>query len=46
MRRLLLYTARPEFHARWPMRLPHTQINLNPLTARDMLAYESGASRR
>jgi class 3 adenylate cyclase len=30
---LLLYTARPEFHAPWPMRAHHTQINLNRLTA-------------
>jgi len=43
--RLLLYTARPEFHAPWPMRAHHTQINLNRLTARDVLAYESVASR-
>ena len=32
-RLLLLYTARPEFHAPWPMRAHHTQINLNRLTA-------------
>ena len=32
-RLLLLYTARPEFHAPWPMRTHHTQINLNRLTA-------------
>ena len=32
-RMLLLYTARPEFHAPWPMRAHHTQINLNRLTA-------------
>jgi predicted ATPase len=31
-RLLLLYTARPEFHAPWPMRAHHTQINLNRLT--------------
>ena len=35
-RLLLLYTARPEFHAPWPMRAHHTQINLNRLTARDV----------
>src|SRR5216683_1391766 len=35
-RLLLLYTARPEFHAPWPMRTHHTQINLNRLTARDV----------
>jgi class 3 adenylate cyclase len=32
-RLLLLYTARPEFHAPWPMRAHHTQINLNRLNA-------------
>ena len=32
-RLLLLYTARPEFHAPWPMRAHHTQINLNRLSA-------------
>ena len=32
-RMLLIYTARPEFHAPWPMRAHHTQINLNRLTA-------------
>jgi class 3 adenylate cyclase/tetratricopeptide (TPR) repeat protein len=32
-RLLLLYTARPEFRAPWPMRAHHTQINLNRLTA-------------
>ena len=32
-RLLLIYTARPEFHAPWPMRAHHTQINLNRLTA-------------
>jgi predicted ATPase len=33
-RLLLLYTARPEFRAPWPMRAHHTQITLNRLTAR------------
>jgi class 3 adenylate cyclase/tetratricopeptide (TPR) repeat protein len=33
---LLLYTARPEFHAPWPMRAHHTQINLNRLTTRNV----------
>jgi class 3 adenylate cyclase/predicted ATPase len=37
-RLLLLYTARPEFHAPWPMRAHHTQINLNRLTARHVRA--------
>jgi predicted ATPase len=32
-RLLLLYTARPEFHAPWPMRTHHTQITLNRLTS-------------
>jgi class 3 adenylate cyclase len=31
-RLLLLYTVRPEFHAPWPMRAHHAQINLNRLT--------------
>src|SRR6266849_6137609 len=35
-RLLLLYTARPEFHAPWPMRAHHTQINLNRLTTRNV----------
>jgi predicted ATPase len=34
-RLLLLYTARPEFHAPWPLREHHTQINLNRLSARN-----------
>jgi len=32
-RLLLLYTARPEFQAPWPMRAHHAQINLNRLTS-------------
>jgi class 3 adenylate cyclase/tetratricopeptide (TPR) repeat protein len=35
-RLLLLYTARPEFRAPWPMRAHHTQINLNRLTTRNV----------
>ena len=35
-RLLLLYTARPEFHAPWAMRAHHTQITLNRLSARDI----------
>src|ERR1700730_1071536 len=35
-RLLLLYTARPEFHAPWPMRAHHTQLNLNRLTVRNV----------
>ena len=33
---LLLYTARPEFRAPWPMRAHHTQITLNRLSARSV----------
>jgi class 3 adenylate cyclase/tetratricopeptide (TPR) repeat protein len=33
---LLLYTARPEFHAPWPPRAHHTQITLNRLSARNV----------
>jgi len=33
---LLLYTARPEFHAPWAMRAHHTQIALNRLGTRDV----------
>jgi class 3 adenylate cyclase/tetratricopeptide (TPR) repeat protein len=32
-RLLLLYTARPEFRAQWPLRAHHTQITLNRLSA-------------
>jgi predicted ATPase len=32
-RLLLLFTARPEFHAQWPPRTHHTQITLNRLSA-------------
>jgi tetratricopeptide (TPR) repeat protein len=35
---LLLYTARPEFHAPWPMRAHHTQITLNRLGVHDVRA--------
>ena len=35
-RLLLLYTARPEFHAPWPSRMHHTQITLNRLSARNV----------
>src|SRR5208283_1009383 len=34
-RLLLLYTARPEFHAQWPPRAHHMRITLNRLSARD-----------
>jgi predicted ATPase len=33
---LLLYTARPEFHAQWPLRAHHTQITLNRLGSNDV----------
>jgi class 3 adenylate cyclase/tetratricopeptide (TPR) repeat protein len=35
-RLLLLYTARPEFHAPWPQRAHHTRITLNRLSARNV----------
>jgi class 3 adenylate cyclase/tetratricopeptide (TPR) repeat protein len=35
-RLLLLYTARPEFRARWPLRAHHTQITLNRLSSRNV----------
>ena len=35
-RLLLLYTARPEFRAPWPLRAHHTQITLNRLSARNV----------
>jgi class 3 adenylate cyclase/tetratricopeptide (TPR) repeat protein len=38
---MLLYTARPEFRAQWPLRAHHTQITLNRLSAanvREMVA--------
>jgi predicted ATPase len=33
---LLLYTARPELRAPWPVRAHHTQITLNRLSARNV----------
>jgi tetratricopeptide (TPR) repeat protein len=33
---LLLYTARPEFRAQWPLRAHHTQITLNRLSVRSV----------
>jgi class 3 adenylate cyclase/tetratricopeptide (TPR) repeat protein len=33
---MLLYTARPEFHAPWALRAHHTQITLNHLSARSV----------
>jgi class 3 adenylate cyclase/tetratricopeptide (TPR) repeat protein len=35
-RLMLLYTARPEFRAQWPMRAHHAQITLNRLSAHDV----------
>ena len=35
-RLLLLYTARPEFRAPWPMRAHHAQMTLNRLSARNI----------
>jgi class 3 adenylate cyclase/tetratricopeptide (TPR) repeat protein len=35
-RLLLLYTARPEFHAPWPLCAHHTQITVNRLNARNV----------
>jgi tetratricopeptide (TPR) repeat protein len=35
-RLLLLYTARPEFHAPWPLRAHHAQLTLNRLGAREI----------
>jgi predicted ATPase len=35
-RLLLLYTARPEFRAPWPLRAHHAQITLNRLSARNV----------
>jgi predicted ATPase len=35
-RLLLLYSARPEFRAAWPLRGHHTQIALNRLNSRDI----------
>jgi class 3 adenylate cyclase/tetratricopeptide (TPR) repeat protein len=37
-RLLLLYTARPEFQAPWPMRAHHAQIKLNRLTSGNVRA--------
>jgi tetratricopeptide (TPR) repeat protein len=35
-RLLLLYTARPEFRAQWPLRAHHTQVTLNRLSTRNV----------
>ncbi len=44
---MLLYTARPEFRAPWPMRTHHSQIAINRLSARnvrEMVARMASAS--
>jgi class 3 adenylate cyclase/tetratricopeptide (TPR) repeat protein len=33
---MLLYTARPEFRAQWPLRAHHTQVTLNRLSTRNV----------
>jgi len=43
---LLLHTARPEFHAPWPMRAHHAQITLNRLTNADVRAIVFGVAAR
>jgi predicted ATPase len=43
---LLLHTARPEFHAPWPMRAHHAQISLNRLTNTDVREIVAGVARR
>jgi class 3 adenylate cyclase/tetratricopeptide (TPR) repeat protein len=46
-RLLLLYTARPEFRAQWPLRAHHTQITLNRLSVRGSRAMiEQVAARQ
>ena len=45
-RLLLLYTARPEFQAPWPMRAHHAQINLNRLTSGNVRAMVAQVARR
>ena len=46
-RLLLLYTARPEFRAQWPLRAHHTQITLNRLSVRSArMMVEQVAARK
>jgi class 3 adenylate cyclase/predicted ATPase len=46
-RLLLLYTARPEFHAEWPPRAHYMQITLSGLSARNVRAMlEEVAARK
>jgi class 3 adenylate cyclase len=41
---MLLYTARPEFHAPWPMRAHHAQITLNRLNDRQTREMVAGVA--
>ena len=43
---MLLYTARPEFHAAWPMRGHHAQITLNRLNDRQTREMVAGVAAR
>jgi len=43
---LLLYTARPEFRARWTLRPRHIQVTLTTLAARDVRAMIEQLTRR
>jgi predicted ATPase len=41
---MLLYTARPEFRAPWPIRTHHNQIALNRLSSRDVREMVAGVA--
>ena len=43
---LLLYTARPEFRAPWPMREHHAQLTLNRLSKRNVRAIITNVAAR
>ncbi len=43
---MLLYTARPEFRAPWPMRAHHAQITLSRLTGRQTREMVAGVAAR
>jgi class 3 adenylate cyclase/tetratricopeptide (TPR) repeat protein len=43
---LLLYTARPEFRAQWPLRAHHTQLTLNRLSARQVRTMVGAVAAR
>jgi tetratricopeptide (TPR) repeat protein len=43
---MLLYTARPEFHAPWPMRAHHVQVTLNRLNDRQTREMVAGVAAR